>query len=199
MSNLNISGQIEFESFGGEAKQVLLDFIYPVGSIFQTVSSDFDTVTKVQNHFGGNWEKLSADAYLKIVTSNAGVLGGNSNHKISINQMPSHNHRLLTYTGHTRNSISNNYSPDSGSSNLGKYWGVVGNGSGSGSGTGNYIDNGDDGTQQTAYSPSCGYSNKARYGGVGNNYNTRDIIEAKGGSQAYYPYYYGIYAYRRIP
>ena len=159
--------------------QKTIDAIYPIGALYLSMNN-----TNPSTLFGGTWKQLTADAYLKIVTSGASETAkGQTNHKIPISSMPSHNHRVLTYTGHTRNSISNNYSPDSSSDNLGKYWGLVGNGSGNGPRTGYFANNGDDGTQQTTYSPACGYSNKARAGGAGNQYNTQEIIESRGGGK----------------
>lgn len=54
MADLNVKGQIDFSSLGGGAKQVLLDFCYPVRSYFITESENFNTVAKVIAHFGGN-------------------------------------------------------------------------------------------------------------------------------------------------
>lgn len=41
-----------------DLKQALVDLIYPIGSYFITESSNYDTTTKVANHFGGTWEKV---------------------------------------------------------------------------------------------------------------------------------------------
>lgn len=170
--------------------QKTIDAIYPIGALYLSMNNTNPSIL-----FGGTWKQLTADAYLKIVTSGASDSAkGATNHKITTNQLPSHNHRALTYTGYNRNSISNNYSPSSTSDNLGKYWGLVGNGSGNGPNTGNFIDNGINGEQQTTYTPSCGYSNKARYG---KNNNVKEIIESTGGGQAYYPGYVGVYVWYR--
>lgn len=40
--------------------KTLLDLLHPVGSIFETTSSDFDTVARVQAYFGGTWEVFGA-------------------------------------------------------------------------------------------------------------------------------------------
>ena len=34
----------------------MLDWFYPVGTIYETTSTDLDTTTKMGNHFGGTWE-----------------------------------------------------------------------------------------------------------------------------------------------
>ena len=61
---------------------------YPVGSLYLT-TNEINPGTL----FGGTWEKLTGDAYLKIVTSNPGQYDGTSDqHKIPINSMPSHRH-----------------------------------------------------------------------------------------------------------
>lgn len=72
----------------------LLLSIYPIGAIYLSTNS-----TDPGELFGGVWKKVEDDAYLKIVTSNAGETGGTSKeHKIPIESMPSHRH-ALTYAG----------------------------------------------------------------------------------------------------
>lgn len=71
---------------------------YPVGSLYLSVV-DINPST----YFGGTWKKIEADAYLKIVSSNAGNLDGtSSDHKIPIESLPSHTHGFhagLSFTG----------------------------------------------------------------------------------------------------
>lgn len=45
---------------------------HPVGEVYTTTNASFNPNTE----WGGTWEKLSADAYLKIVTSGAGSTSG---------------------------------------------------------------------------------------------------------------------------
>lgn len=112
---------------------------FPVGAIFQTTGEDSPA-----EMFGGNWEKITADAYLKIVMSGAGILGGTSSeHNIPIESMPPHRHAL---------SIA--IAPGDGSR-------------------------------------LCGTSNSQVY-------NSSYAMSETGGGKPYYPYYYGIYAWRRI-
>lgn len=61
---LNTAPQIQFSA--------ILDFVYPVGSYFITESADYNTVAKVQAHFGGTWVQLDAGRFLEAVTSGAG-------------------------------------------------------------------------------------------------------------------------------
>lgn len=114
------------------------DKFYPVGALYLSVSE-----TSPASLFGGTWEKLTQDAYLKIVTSNAGVVGGRSDHKIQTTNLPSHNHSLagvLSSSFHT--------TATSGTTAWGAY----------------------------------GLSNETG---------------STGGGQAYYPYYYGVYMWKR--
>lgn len=66
----------------GGLKSLLLEFCYPVGSYFYSNSSNFDTVAKVQAHFGGTWTKLGdgyfVEAGSSITTHSAGLpnIGG---------------------------------------------------------------------------------------------------------------------------
>lgn len=118
------------------------DLIYPIGSIYLSVNA-----TNPSKYFGGTWEQITSDAYLKIVTSNAGALGGTSaDHKIPIASMPRHNHELKgALTGKTEPI-----------SNTGNNWAQT--------------------TESWSQSRYIGYT---------------------GNSDPYYPYYYGIYVWKR--
>lgn len=116
---------------------------YPVGSLYFTTNS-----INPKTLFGGTWEQLTGDAYLKIVTSKPGQYNGTStDHKIPIASMPKHDHT----------SINNAKYDDTNFTVGGGYMMVAGN---------------------------------PRYAG-----NPRTGMTGSG--QAYYPYYYGIYVWRR--
>ena len=120
----------------------LLNQIYPVGSLYLTTNE-----TNPSIFLGGTWEMITSDAYLKIVSSNAGSLGGtNKDHKIPISSMPSHNH-----------------------STRWDFYAYQDNGSGIG------------GMHRKGTWREAGYI----------------AVDNAGGGQAYYPYYYGIYVFRR--
>lgn len=63
--------------------------IYPIGAIYQSTSP-----TSPASIFGGSWTRI-ADAYLRAI-GNTGVAlgeyGGYAEYKLSVNQLPSHNH-----------------------------------------------------------------------------------------------------------
>lgn len=120
--------------------KINVDLIYPIGSLYLTTSTISPAVL-----FGGTWERLTADAYLKIVNNELelGELGGtSSDHKIPLTSIPSHTHRI-----------------------------PKGNWEASVSGKGIVI----------------------------HNYNGGERMDsgASGGGQPYYPYYYGIYVWKR--
>lgn len=71
--------------------KINLDLIYPIGSIYLTTNTINPSVL-----FGGTWERIQNDAYLKIATGDkAGNLGGTSSeHKIPVESMPSHSHSI---------------------------------------------------------------------------------------------------------
>lgn len=120
---------------------------HPVGSIEINI-----TGTNPSEYLGGTWEQITSDAYLKIVTQNAGELGGtSSDHKIPISSMPSHNHQTTFRGGNSGDGGNAPYA-------AGK---VVG--------------------QNAAF----------------NSYPDYWMGKA-GGGQAYYPYYYGVYIWKRI-
>ena len=126
---------------GALQMSTVIDTIYPVGSIYMSVNS-----TSPSTLFTGTtWEQITTDAYLKIVTSNAGQAGGtSSSHKIPLTSIPSHNHSYSI-------------------ANQGGYMG------------------------QTT-SPYDAYR---LYGTSSTNTGNA------GGGQAYYPYYVGVYVWKR--
>jgi hypothetical protein len=75
----------------------LLDWFYPIGTIYETTSSDLDTTTKMGNHFGGTWEVYGAGRVLVAKSSDTefdtiGETGGEKTHTLSVAEMPSHTH-----------------------------------------------------------------------------------------------------------
>ena len=42
----------------------LLNFFYPVGTIYETTSTNLNTIAKMATHFGGTWEVYGADRFL---------------------------------------------------------------------------------------------------------------------------------------
>lgn len=69
----------------------LLDNIYPVGSIFiSTVNTNPST------YFGGTWERIKGRFLLAAddSTYKLGGTGGESNHTLSIDEIPSHYHNF---------------------------------------------------------------------------------------------------------
>ena len=77
--------------------------IYPVGSIY--MSTEDDTVEKVQTKFGGTWEKYAqgrtiigegtgTDSNGLVQTFTNGSIGGEYTHKLTIAEMPSHSHGI---------------------------------------------------------------------------------------------------------
>ena len=120
--------------------KTIFDMIYPIGSIYISVAS-----TNPQTLFGGTWEQITGDAYLKIVTENAGTLAGTSSeHKIPLSSIPAHHHSVPRVAQYGNSGATANFTS-------GNAWQGV--------------------------------------SGV----NTSDT----GGGQAYYPYYLGVYVWKR--
>lgn len=86
--NFNVNGKLNFNSISQQARQVIFNLVYPVGSYFITESSNFDTVEKVQAHFGGTWAKI-IDRVLYGVSSDAGTNAGLNEQLVPV---PLHNH-----------------------------------------------------------------------------------------------------------
>lgn len=64
--------------------------LYPVGSIYMSVNS-----TNPSNYFGGTWEQLK-DRFLLGAgsTYSNGATGGEATHKLTVDELPKHNHEI---------------------------------------------------------------------------------------------------------
>lgn len=72
-------------------KDILLNQIYPVGSIYMSTSS-----TNPGTLFGGTWEQLKDRFLLGAGTTYAnGKTGGEASHVLTVNEMPNHNHSKI--------------------------------------------------------------------------------------------------------
>lgn len=76
---------------GGGVSSLIVDLVYPVGSYFITESSDYNTVAKVQAHFGGTWVQVT-ERFLYASSSSIGSTAGSSTHTLSVSEMPAHTH-----------------------------------------------------------------------------------------------------------
>lgn len=65
----------------------LMDVIYPVGSIYLST-----VATSPAASIGGTWTKLDSDTFICCGTPN--TTGGANSIRLTINEMPSHNHRV---------------------------------------------------------------------------------------------------------
>ena len=116
------SMQNQIDNIKGE----VINEIYPVGSIY--MSTEDDTVEKVQSKFGGTWEKYSqgrtligegtgTDSNGLVQTFTNGSTGGEYTHTLNISEMPSHTH--------TQNPHFHNVGFDNGKSRIGLNVGVA--------------------------------------------------------------------------
>ena len=71
----------------------MLSRIYPVGSIYMSVTS-----ASPADLFGGTWERIK-DRFLLASgdTYSAGSTGGEANHTLTVNEMPSHHHTIRVF------------------------------------------------------------------------------------------------------
>lgn len=82
----------------------MLDWFYPIGTIYETTSTDLDTTTKMANHFGGTWEAYGGGRVLVGKSADAefdtiGETGGVKAHSLSIAELPAHTHRVSVGDG----------------------------------------------------------------------------------------------------
>ena len=84
----SLAGIIDVSKF--VAKSEIGDLIYPVGSIYMSVNDVNPSIL-----FGGTWEKIK-DKFLLASgdTYNVGTTGGESEHTLTIDEMPSHTHSV---------------------------------------------------------------------------------------------------------
>ena len=78
----------------------LLDLFYPIGTIYETTSSNLDTVAKMNAHFGGTWEFYGAGRVLVAKSTDTefdtiGKTGGEKAHTLTVSEMPKHRHGIL--------------------------------------------------------------------------------------------------------
>jgi len=73
-------------------KDILLDFCYPVGTLYWSKKS-----TDPGTLFGGTWTRVKDKFILAAGDSYAvGATGGEATHKLTVNEMPTHNHTAST-------------------------------------------------------------------------------------------------------
>lgn len=82
---------MDTEFTGAVAGQGIIDLIYPVGSIYMSVNN-----TNPGTIFGGTWQQIK-DTFLLSAgdTYTAGDTGGEAEHTLTVNEMPSHQHETL--------------------------------------------------------------------------------------------------------
>lgn len=87
------------------AKSEVLNTIFPVGSLYLSVSP-----TSPASLFGGTWERLK-DRFLLAAgdTYAAGASGGEATHTLTANEMPSHTHQWKGYVWMKSNGDGNDY------------------------------------------------------------------------------------------
>lgn len=104
-----------------EIKRTFLDAVYPVGSIYMSVSS----ANPSEIFGGGTWERIK-DRFLLAAgdTYSAGNTGGEATHKLSTAEMPEHTH-LLAKAGISSSGMTfTQYSAYQGEDSItaGQYW-----------------------------------------------------------------------------
>lgn len=80
---------------GGADISTVLDKVYPIGSIYMSVSS-----TNPQNLFGGTWVQIK-DRFLLAAgtTYKAGATGGEAAHTLTNGEIPAHTHEMYSSNG----------------------------------------------------------------------------------------------------
>ena len=91
---------VEIQTYIENIKSNIIDFIYPVGSIYMSVNN-----VSPQIFLGGEWEQIE-DTFLLSAGSKhtAGSTGGEESHILSVAESPSHTHTrgTMNITGNTQ-------------------------------------------------------------------------------------------------
>ena len=83
----------------------LLDLIHPVGSIYWSTN-----ITSPETLFGGTWEQIKDTFILAAGDSySAGSTGGEANHTLTIDELPSHRHSTYSLGATTSPGTSSSY------------------------------------------------------------------------------------------
>ncbi len=108
VDDLSSTYKILAKTLLNSAKEDLLANLYPVGSIYMSVSSTSPTTI-----FGGTWEQIK-DTFLLAAgsTYSAGSTGGESEHTLTINEMPSHIHGVGYRTNNIATGVSGTWYMD---------------------------------------------------------------------------------------
>ena len=92
-SNTPPSNPVEGQLFFQTANNLVLDMVYPVGSIYMSVNA-----TSPSTLFGGTWEQIQDRFLLAAGNSySAGATGGEATHTLTIDELPDHGHTILYY------------------------------------------------------------------------------------------------------
>lgn len=87
------SSPVEGQLFFQTATNLVLDMIYPVGSIYMSVNA-----TSPSTLFGGTWEQIQDRFLLAAGNSySGGDTGGEATHTLTIDELPDHGHTAFYY------------------------------------------------------------------------------------------------------
>ena len=90
-----VDGQLTLDERAVAQKSLsILDLIYPVGSVYISVCP-----TSPADLFGGTWEPIKDRFLLAADLFEAGELGGEADHTLTVSEMPAHSHGLRLQGG----------------------------------------------------------------------------------------------------
>ena len=125
---LDESGWIYSRAFSSFAKDMVLETVYPIGSIYMSVNN-----VSPAKLFGGTWETIQGKFLLGANSSTykAGSTGGEAAHTLTNNEMPNHQHSIWFPNSGGEQSAEIGY-PEAGSKNT--YYAEASKTSGAGGG-----------------------------------------------------------------
>lgn len=79
------------QNINNTIKTAVLNIFYPIGTIYETLNNDFNPNTT----WGGTWSKLQNVFLYGSGEYSVGNTGGEKNHTLTIDEIPSHTHNYL--------------------------------------------------------------------------------------------------------
>lgn len=97
--NENVLKFDEMSKYDKKLKNYISSFLaYPVGYVYETVDADFNPNTADNPAFTGTWTQDFSGFCRAVKGGTPGTTGGESEHTLTVEEMPSHYHNFMKST-----------------------------------------------------------------------------------------------------
>lgn len=99
MASLNVANELATAVYN-KVKSTILNTVWPIGSVYISTNT-----TNPSTLFGGGWTRITGKFLLAAddSTYTNGSTGGEATHKLTISEMPSHNHGTMVVNQNSTN------------------------------------------------------------------------------------------------